>query len=57
MAVVGPKVDLTYEYEVVINVITIGLLAYPQHLGDDTSVLQDIASGKHPFSKVSMVSA
>ncbi|KAL5007913.1 hypothetical protein ScPMuIL_016719 [Solemya velum] len=37
VASVGSKVDLTYEYE---------------HLGDSASVLQDLASGKHPFSKV-----
>lgn len=36
VGLVGPKVDLTYEYE---------------HLGDSTSVLNDILSGKHPFSK------
>ncbi|XP_064401362.1 NADH-ubiquinone oxidoreductase 75 kDa subunit, mitochondrial-like [Halichondria panicea] len=36
VAMIGPKLDLTYEYE---------------HLGDSTTVLQDIASGKHPFSK------
>lgn len=27
-----------------------------QHLGDSTAVLQDIVSGKHPFSKVSLYS-
>ncbi|XP_064613579.1 NADH-ubiquinone oxidoreductase 75 kDa subunit, mitochondrial-like [Liolophura sinensis] len=37
VALVGTQVDLTYEYE---------------HLGDSTSVLNDLASGKHPFSKV-----
>lgn len=37
VAMVGTKVDLTYDYE---------------HLGDNTSVLQEIASGKHPFSNV-----
>ncbi|XP_071803111.1 NADH-ubiquinone oxidoreductase 75 kDa subunit, mitochondrial-like [Asterias amurensis] len=36
VAMVGNKVDLTYEYE---------------HLGDNASVLQDIIDGKHPFSK------
>lgn len=34
---VGAPVDLTYEYD---------------HLGDSTQLLQDIASGKHPFAKV-----
>lgn len=37
VALVGPKVDLTYDYE---------------HLGDSTKVLEEIASGKHPFSKL-----
>ncbi|XP_069052373.1 NADH-ubiquinone oxidoreductase 75 kDa subunit, mitochondrial [Lepisosteus oculatus] len=37
VAVVGTSVDLRYTYD---------------HLGDSTQVLQDIASGKHPFSKV-----
>ena len=36
VAMVGPKVDLTFEHE---------------HLGDNTQVLQEIASGNHPFSK------
>lgn len=36
VALVGPKLDLTYDY---------------QHLGDSTTVLTDIASGKHPFSQ------
>lgn len=37
VAMVGKQSDLTYTYD---------------HLGDDASVLQDIASGKHPYSKV-----
>ncbi|XP_069111748.1 NADH-ubiquinone oxidoreductase 75 kDa subunit, mitochondrial-like [Argopecten irradians] len=37
VAMVGSKVDLTYDYE---------------HLGDSTKVLQDIASGNHPFCEV-----
>lgn len=37
VAVVGPKIDLTYTYE---------------HLGDNTNVLSDLLSGKHAFSKV-----
>ena len=37
VAVVGPKIDLTYSYE---------------HLGDSTNVLNDLVSGKHAFSKV-----
>ena len=37
VAVVGPKIDLTYAYD---------------HLGDSTSVLNELASGKHAFSKV-----
>lgn len=37
VAVVGSAVDLTYTYS---------------HLGDSPQVLKDIASGKHPFSKV-----
>ncbi|EGD82631.1 NADH-ubiquinone oxidoreductase 75 kDa subunit [Salpingoeca rosetta] len=36
VAMVGDKVDLTYEYD---------------HLGDTVQTLQDIASGKHAFSK------
>jgi len=36
LAMVGPKVDLTYDYE---------------HLGDSTNVLQELASGTHPFAK------
>ncbi|XP_062389869.1 NADH-ubiquinone oxidoreductase 75 kDa subunit, mitochondrial-like isoform X1 [Sardina pilchardus] len=37
VALVGREVDLSYTYK---------------HLGESTKVLQDIASGKHPFSKV-----
>ena len=37
VAVVGPKIDLTYSYE---------------HLGDGTNILNDLISGKHAFSKV-----
>ena len=37
VAVIGPKIDLTYSYE---------------HLGDSTNILNELASGKHPFSKV-----
>lgn len=37
VAVVGPKLDLTYEYE---------------HIGDNPSLLNDLSSGKHPFAKV-----
>lgn len=37
VAMVGVPVDLTYDYD---------------HLGDSTQLLQDIASGKHPFAKV-----
>ncbi|CAI8023180.1 NADH-ubiquinone oxidoreductase 75 kDa subunit, mitochondrial, partial [Geodia barretti] len=37
VALIGPKLDLTYEY---------------QHLGDSAAVLAQVASGKHPFSKV-----
>ncbi|XP_064489572.1 NADH-ubiquinone oxidoreductase 75 kDa subunit, mitochondrial-like [Ornithodoros turicata] len=37
VAVVGPKLDLTYEYD---------------HLGDSPTVLQEIADGKHPVSQV-----
>ncbi|XP_076361092.1 NADH dehydrogenase (ubiquinone) 75 kDa subunit [Tachypleus tridentatus] len=36
VALVGPKLDLKYEYE---------------HLGDSPTVLKDIAEDKHPFSK------
>jgi NADH dehydrogenase (ubiquinone) Fe-S protein 1 len=36
IAVVGPKLDLKYDYE---------------HLGDSTQILDDLASGKHPFNK------
>merc|ERR1719221_1034045 len=35
LALVGPKVDLTYDYD---------------HLGDSTEVLQQLADGSHPFS-------
>ncbi|XP_043931795.1 NADH-ubiquinone oxidoreductase 75 kDa subunit, mitochondrial [Protopterus annectens] len=37
VALVGTRVDLTYTYD---------------HLGETPQLLQDIASGKHPFSKV-----
>lgn len=37
VAVIGPKIDLTYTYE---------------HLGDSPNVLNDLISGKHAFSKV-----
>jgi NADH dehydrogenase (ubiquinone) Fe-S protein 1 len=37
VAVVGPKLDLKYDYE---------------HLGDTCKVVEDIASGQHAFSKV-----
>ncbi|XP_053327028.1 NADH-ubiquinone oxidoreductase 75 kDa subunit, mitochondrial [Spea bombifrons] len=37
VAVVGSAVDLTYTYD---------------HLGESPHILRDIASGKHPFSKV-----
>lgn len=36
LAMVGPKVDLTYDYE---------------HLGDSTDTLRKLADGSHPFSK------
>jgi len=36
VAVVGPKIDLTYTYD---------------HLGENTNVLAELASGKHAFSK------
>merc|ERR1712168_1170645 len=35
VAMVGPKVDLTYDYE---------------HLGDTTEVLKELAAGNHPFA-------
>jgi len=37
VGVVGPKADLTYKHE---------------HFGDDATILNDIASGKHEFAKV-----
>ncbi len=37
VAVVGPKIDLTYSYD---------------HLGDNTNTLSELVSGKHAFSKV-----
>jgi len=37
VAVIGPKIDLTYSYE---------------HLGDSSNILNELASGKHAFSKV-----
>ncbi|KAJ4443327.1 NADH dehydrogenase Fe-S protein subunit 1 ndufs1 [Periplaneta americana] len=36
VAVVGPKIDLTYDYE---------------HLGDSTDILESLARGNHPFAK------
>ncbi|XP_055389639.1 NADH-ubiquinone oxidoreductase 75 kDa subunit, mitochondrial [Condylostylus longicornis] len=36
IALIGPKIDLSYKYE---------------HLGDDSSLISEIASGNHPFSK------
>lgn len=37
VALIGSSVDLTYRYD---------------HLGDSPKILQDIASGSHPFSQV-----
>ena len=37
VAMVGPKVDLTYEHE---------------NLGDSVKLLEDLASGSHPFAQV-----
>lgn len=37
VAVIGPKIDLTYSYE---------------HLGDNTNILNELVSGKHSFSKI-----
>jgi hypothetical protein len=37
VAVVGPKIDLTYTYE---------------HLGDSVNILNELTSGKHAFAKV-----
>lgn len=37
LALVGKEVDLTYTYD---------------HLGDSAKILEEIASGSHPFSKV-----
>ena len=37
VALIGTKVDLTYEY---------------QHLGESPNVLEEIANGRHSFSKV-----
>lgn len=36
VGVIGPKVNLTYSYD---------------HLGDQASLIEDVLSGKHPFSK------
>jgi len=36
VALIGPKLDLKYDYE---------------HLGDSSKVLEELASGKHPFCK------
>ena len=36
MALIGSRVDLTYDYT---------------HLGDSAKVLEEILSGRHPFSK------
>lgn len=35
MALIGPKVDLRYQYE---------------HLGEDPNIIQELADGSHPFS-------
>lgn len=37
MVLVGKEVDLSYTYD---------------HLGDSANILEEIASGTHPFSKV-----
>lgn len=39
MALVGKEVDLSYTYD---------------HLGDSAKILQEIASGTHPFSQVKL---
>lgn len=36
LALIGPKIDLSYSYD---------------HLGDDSSLINDITSGNHPISK------
>lgn len=36
VAVIGPNLDLKYDYE---------------HLGDSTKILEEISTGKHPFAK------
>ncbi len=40
VAMVGSRVDLTYEYE---------------HLGEDVKVLEELASGTHPYCEVSLL--
>ena len=40
VAVVGSKLNLTYDYD---------------YLGDSVKVLEDLASGKHQFSQVSLL--
>ena len=54
VALVGTKVDLTYEYNVCQHLYWSFSLLYCyalQHLGEGGQILEDIATGKHPFSK------
>lgn len=60
ISLIGPKVDLSYEYEVSHHILS-SFYSFEnhqlsnyyrfQHLGDDASIINDIVSGKHPLSK------
>lgn len=57
VALIGPAVDLSYKYEVIVKIhFCIYLfkqyyLFVAQHLGEDPKVIDEIVSGKHPLSK------
>lgn len=53
VAFIGPKVDLTYDYQVNYFYNSILIINCLQYLGESLDVLQDIASGQHQFTKVS----
>lgn len=53
VAFIGPKVDLTYDYQVNYFNNSILIINCLQYLGESLDVLQDIASGQHQFTKVS----
>jgi len=54
IGVIGPKVELNYEYEVSYKHPLCQLKSnslFLQHLGNATDVLKQLASGQHAFSK------